>query len=217
MTSNDLAHARWEQRVGKSGVRVDVTLRDGRMLRSKSISGTLNRLLYPPQGDMLLIQPSDRTYVFQEMMAIFMSWLGALQGPVFNEPAPECLAGRVRSLAEWFWLAGKAGLPAYRLRVSSDDAQSAPSMHVRMPDLGMDVTTLFVIGDRVAGAPAAPAAIVDGCRRLAALAHAPLLGVEFTVGCCGDGWRLAGVSAMPDLRQGGDALLDTLAAAMGQR
>jgi len=48
----------------------------------------------------------------------------------------------------------------------------------------------------------------------AALARASLLGLEFTVGCCGEGWKLAGVSGMPDLREGGDALLDALASVM---
>jgi hypothetical protein len=214
VTSDDLAHARWDYRVGERGVRVDVALRDARVLRNKAIRGTLNRLLRPPQGDMLLIQPSDREYVFQEQMAVFMSWLGALAEPVLNTPAPECLAGRTRSLAEWFWLAGKAGLPTYRVRVSSHESQAAPSMHVRIPGLRRPVTTLFVVGDRIAGAPEAPAAIVEGCRRLAALAQTPLLSVEFTVGCCGEGWKLAGVSGMPDLREGGDALLDALVAVM---
>jgi len=214
VTSDDLAHARWDYRVGERGVRVDVSLRDARVLRNTSIRGTLNRLLHPPQGDMLLIQPSDRDYVFQELMAVFMSWLGALPEPILNTPAPECLAGRTRSLAEWFWLAGNAGLPTYRLRVSSREWQAAPSMHVRLPGLRTHITTLFVVGDRVAGAPEAPAAIVEGARRLAALARASLLGLEFTVGCCGEGWKLAGVSGMPDLREGGDALLDALASVM---
>ncbi|SRR5260221_5034669 len=208
VTSDDLAHARWVQRVGDGGERADVALRDGRVLRSDSVRGTLNRLIYPPAGDLLLIQPSDRSYVFSELMAIFTSWLVTLAGPVLNPPSPECLCGRVRSLAEWFWLAGRVGLSTPRTRVSSVDPSAQPSLYVRMPDSPGDLTTLLVVGDSIVG-PEAPAMIADGCRRLAALARTPLLGLEFS-----RTWNLAGVTALPDLSLGGDALLDALAASL---
>ena len=54
------------------------------------------------------------------MMALFMGWLDALPGPMLNSPAPECLCGRVRSLTEWVWLAGRAGLPTASVRTSSE-------------------------------------------------------------------------------------------------
>lgn len=212
VTSDDLAHARWVHHVGEAGARVEVGLRDGRVLHSDSVRGALNRLVYPPQGDLLLIQPSDRSYVVQELMAFFMSWLSALPGPVLNGPSPECLCGRARSLAEWLWLAGRAGLPTPRYKLSSADPPAQPSLNVRMPDPGPDLKTLLVVGDHIVG-PAAPAAIGEGCRRLAALAHAPLLGLEFSAGPRGM-WTFAGAMGLPDLRVGGDALLDALASSL---
>ena len=212
LTSDDLAHARWVHHVDAAGARVEVELCDGRAFRGDSVRGTLNRLLYPPQGNLLLIHPSDRSYVVQELMAFFMSWLHALPGPVLNAPTPECLCGRARSLAEWLWLAGRAGLATRRCRLSSEDPPGQPSLHVRVPDADPDLRTLFVVGDHVVGAPA-PAAIRDGCRRLAVLARTALLGLEFSLGTRGS-WELAGATCLPDLRLGGDALLDALASSL---
>jgi hypothetical protein len=209
VTSDDLAHARWVHSVGPRGARVELQLCDGRAFRGDSVRGALNRLVSPPQGSLLLIHPSDRSYVAQELMAFFMSWLQALAGPVLNRPTPESLCGRVRSLAEWLWLAGRAGLPTPSYRLSSEDSPAQPSLHVRMPDPAPDLRTLLVVGDRVVGAPA-PAAISEGCRRLGTLARTALLGLEFSVDPRG-GWRIAGATCLPDLRLGGQALLDALA------
>jgi hypothetical protein len=209
VTTDELAHARWSQRIGNNGDRVEVALRDGRLIRSDGVYGTLNRLLYPPQGDLLLIQAADRGYVFHELMAVFMGWLGALPGPMLNPPAPDCLSGRLRSFAEWVWLAGKVGLATPRYRTSSDGGVFPPALHVRAPDAPAELTALFVVGDAVAS-PAVPETVAAACRRLAALAHAPLLGFEFS-----SGWTLAGVNARPDLRLGGEELLDALAATLG--
>jgi hypothetical protein len=209
VTSDDLAHARWSHRVVDGTARADVGLRDGRVLRSDEVCGTLNRLFFPPSGDLLLIQPGDRSYVAAERMAIFMAWLAALGGPLLNPPSPQCLCGRARTLTEWLWLAGKAGLAAARTRVSSDDAPSQPSLYARIPDPPPTLATVLVVGDRVVGPPLPPA-VAEGCRRFAVLAHAPLLGLELTP----DG-ELAGVSAIPELQSGGDELLDALAGALG--
>jgi hypothetical protein len=209
VTSDDLAHARWVHHVGAAGNAVEVTLPDGRALHGDSVNGALNRLVYPPQGTLLLIHPGDKTYVVQELMAFFMSWLHALAGPVLNGATPECLCGRVRSLAEWLWLAGRAGLPTPAYRLSSDHPAAQPSLHVRMPDHAPDLRTVLVVGDRVVGEPA-PAAIREGCRRLGALAGTPLFGLEFSVGR-GDAWQFAGATGLPDLRLGGQALVDAVA------
>ena len=56
--------------------------------------------------------------------------------------------------------------------------------------------------------------IRQGCRRLAELSHTALLGVEFTTSSAGP-WTFAGATPMPDLRLGGEALLDALASAPG--
>jgi hypothetical protein len=212
VTSDDLAHARWVHDVGARGAGVEIHLRDGRGFHGDSVRGALNRLVSPPEGSLLLIHPSDRSYVVQELMAFFMSWLHALAGPVLNRPTPECLGGRVLSLAEWLWLAGKAGLPTPRYRLSTEDPPARPSRHVRMPGAGPDLRTVLVVGDRAVGAPA-PAAIREGCVRLGALARTALLGLDFSVDYRG-GWQVAGATCLPDLRLGGPALLDALASSL---
>ena len=212
VTSDDLAHARWVHDVGARGARVEIQLRDGRAIHGDSVRGALNRLVSPPEGTLLLIQPSDRSYVVQELMAFFMSWLHALSGPVLNRPTPECLGGRVLPLAEWLWLAAKAGLPTPRYRLSSEDPPARPSRHVRMPGPAPDLRTLLVVGDRVVGPPA-PEAIREGCARLGALARTGLLGLDFSVDGRGE-WQVAGATSLPDLRRGGPALLDALASSL---
>jgi hypothetical protein len=52
--------------------------------------------------------------------------------------------------------------------------------------------------------------VLAGATRLARLAGASLLGVEF-----GPGWTFAAASPTPDLRAGGTPLLDLLASSLG--
>jgi len=61
--------------------------------------------------------------------------------------------------------------------------------------------------------PEMPAPVREGCERLAALVDADLLGVDLEPSGAG-AWTFAGASPLPDLRQGGEALLDALAAAL---
>lgn len=215
VTTDALAHARLVQHVGSAGVRSSLRLADGRAFDGGDVRGVLNRLLHPPLGDLLLIQPSDRSYVAQELMAILSGWLHSLEAPLVNPPAPECLSGRLRPLAEWLWLAGRAGLPVPRHRLSSRDASAPPALHARVPGAGCCLRTVFVVGRRAVGDPA-PDAVVDGCLRLADLARTPLLGVELSVDAAG-AWQVAGVSARPDLRRGGAALVEALADAFRKR
>jgi hypothetical protein len=73
---------------------------------------------------------------------------------------------------------------------------------------------VVVVGGKTCGA-AAPASVLAGCGRLAALSSTELLGVEFTDGTAGS-WNFAGATPLPDLRFGGEALLDALAALLGE-
>jgi hypothetical protein len=74
------------------------------------------------------------------------------------------------------------------------------------------VQTVFVVADQVVGATL-PRHIRRGCRRLAELSHTALLGIEFTTDPAGP-WTFAGATPVPDLRLGGEALLDALASAL---
>jgi hypothetical protein len=81
--------------------------------------------------------------------------------------------------------------------------------------VGTSTITAIVVGDRVVG-PALPREVQLGCLRLARLSQTPLLGIELTNGGSTNDWSFAGATPMPDLRMGGEPLLDALFAELYQ-
>jgi hypothetical protein len=146
--------------------------------------------------------------VQQELHSFFLGWLSALPGVVINRPTPWGLAGQWRHVSEWVALAAQAGLPVPPYRLSSRDLSEAAGYVTRLAPDGVPLTTLIVAGDAVLGAPAPPH-IAAGCLRLAELTDTALLGVEFVVDREGI-WTFVGATPQPDLRLGGEPLLDTL-------
>jgi len=200
--------ARWDHQLGADGVVIDVTLADGRRIRNDTVRGVINRLLWVPSEQLLRGHPSDREYATQEFYAFFMSWLYALPRPVLNRPTPRGLCGQWRHMSEWIWLATKAGLPTPEYRRSSRDYILEMDESSRIVPIGTPVNTLIVVKGHVVGVPA-PSSICEGCQRLAEFARTELIGIEFTDGPTGP-WTFAGATAFPDLRIGGEALLDML-------
>lgn len=203
---------RWEHRVGADGASIDITLADGRRIRGDTIHGVLNRLLSVPPGHLLLAHPADRDYATQELTAFYMSWLYSLPRPVLNRPRPPGLSGQWRHVSEWVWLASKAGLPVPDYRQSSHALIEETGAERRLVPIGTPVNTLIVIKGHVVGAPA-PAEILTGSQRLAELSGTSLLGIEFAPGPASP-WSFAGATSWPDLRLGGEALLDRLASVL---
>lgn len=203
---------RWEHRVGAEGALVNITLSDGRKIRSDTIRGVLNRLLWVPSEHLLQVHPGDREYATQELFAFFMSWLYALPQPVLNRPSPRGISGQWRDVSEWVWLAGKAGLATPDYRRSSRDYIVKMGVERRVVPIDTPVNTVIVVERHVVGAPAPPD-IRESAQRLAELARTELLGVEFADGPAGP-WTFAGATTFPDLRLGGQALLDVLASVL---
>jgi hypothetical protein len=190
-----------------------MVLPGGEKVRGTEVRGVLNRISALPPSSLLLIHPSDRHYVTHEMQAFFLSWLYAIRGPVLNRPSPFGLSGRLRHVSEWVWLASRAGLANTGYRQSSRDSPLPWTAHTCLPGAGFPVTTL-VVADGVVTGPPAPEHIRRGCLRMSALSATPLLGIDFVV--LPDGaWTFAGASTSPDLRLGGEPLLDALASALG--
>ena len=75
--------------------------------------------------------------------------------------------------------------------------------------------TVLLVANRVVG-DAIPEAIAEGCRRLGQLSKTALLGIDFAANSKGY-WTFASATPLPDLRQGGEALLDALAAELKRR
>jgi hypothetical protein len=202
----------WEHRVGAAGASVNLTLADGTRIRSSDLRGMLNRIVYVPTGNLLLIRPADRDYVQEELGTFFLSWLYALPGPMLNRPSPQGLSGQWRHASEWLCLAARTGLPTATYRQSSQDLSQGASIATSVVPPGTPVRTVLVVDGHLAGPPA-PAHILEGCRRLGALAKTALLGAEFSVKA-GDKWTFVGATTHPDLRPGGERLLDLLARAL---
>jgi hypothetical protein len=208
--AEQLAAARWVHRVGRGAADVAAELPDGRVIHARALRGALNRLCAAPEGLVPLVAPGDRDYVRQELMAFYMSWLQALPDPVIGRPCPQGLCGAWRHLSEWRWLAARAGLstPPYTLTSHEPDTNGygAPA------GAGPGARTVLVVAGRAVDREV-PAPVREGCERLAALVDAGLLGVDLEPSGAG-AWTFAGASPLPELRHGGEALLDALAAAL---
>ncbi|HEX2093713.1 MAG TPA: hypothetical protein VHG28_15025 [Longimicrobiaceae bacterium] len=192
---------RWEHRVGADGAAVRVTLADGREIRSEGVRGAINRLWAAPGIAPGAVHPADREYAEQELAAFYLSWLHALPPPVLNRPTPRGLCGAWRHATEWRRLAARAGLPTPEHGGEGRDAGP--------------VRTVYAVAGEVVGDDL-PRGIREGCRRLARLAGTALLGISLAPGTAA-GWAFAGATPLPDLRPGGDALLDALARALLRR
>ena len=180
----------------------------GLQVDGQRLNGVLNRLYTVPTRHWRQASEADQDYVQQEMFAFFLSWLHALPCPVLNQPTPQGLCGQWRQESEWAWLARQAGLPAAPYRQTSSDTLDESLGERRLVPAGASASSVIVVGRRVVGTPVSQA-LAAACVRLAELAGTSLLGIDF-VGGPAQGWSFAGASPTPDLRIGGDALIDAL-------
>ncbi len=210
------ANVRWEHTVGINGANINITLADGRVIDNRAVRGVVNRLTHVPLQH--LSGAPDFEYATQEYTALFMSWLKALPRPMFNGADAQGLSGAWRHVSEWVCLAAQAGLPTPDYKQTSHDEIDELKEVRRLVPEGTPTTMAITVGDGVFG-PFLPPAISDACRKLAAISQTPLLGIELAVGPTPDSWTFAGATPMPDLRLGGERLLDTLAVELfqGQR
>jgi hypothetical protein len=208
-----LQGCKWEHRVGGAGPSISITLADGRVINNKTIRGTLNRLTQVPLQQ--LAGAPDYDYATQEYAAFFMSWLYSMPQPILNAATAQGLSGAWRHASEWVSLAARSGLqtPDYQ-QTSEDTIDERREMRRLLPAESL-TTLFFVVGDRVVGPPLPPETRAS-CLRLAQLAESSLLGIELVNDTSSNSWTFAGATPMPDLRTGGEALLDALAAELYQ-
>jgi hypothetical protein len=199
---------KWEHTLGASDPSISVTLMDGRVIKSGAVRGVLNRLTHVPLQH--LAGAPDYDYAVQEYTAFFMSWLFALPKPIINRADAQGLCGAWRHISEWVWLAGRAGLPTAHYRQRSTDQIDETVEMRRLHPYGTPTVGAVVVGERVIGPSFSPE-IRAGCLRLAELSKTALLGIEFAASASENGWTFAGATPMPDLRIGGEPLLNALA------
>jgi len=200
--------AKWEHTVGVDGANFNVTLADGRVINNRYVSGVVNRLTHVPLEH--LAGAPDFEYAQQEYTALFMSWLNTLPSPIFNRVQSQGLSGAWRHVSEWVWLAAQAGLPTPSYTQSSYDEIDETLQLRRIVPEGTPTAMAITLGDHVFG-PNLPPQISNACKELARLCQTPLLGIELTLGPPHGLWTFAGATPMPDLRLGGEPLLNELA------
>lgn len=201
VTDTDLAGAIWRHQVGNDVARTVVELADGRVIDTRSIHGTLNRLSHVPPGMVAGIAFDDRSYAHQEISALVLSWLAALPGPVVNSATPRGLCGAWRSPAEWALLAHEAGLEARPISWPPEEISHLRGWSYLSPGSENSI----VIGKAVFSENELSADTISACIRLAELASTSVLGLSL------DDVTLTGVTPLPDLRSGGQDLIAALA------
>lgn len=213
VADTELAGATWTHRIDGDATTTRVDLSDGRSIDSSDIRGTFNRLTYLPPAIADSLAADDQLYGLQEISALMMSWLASLPGPTVNPPDTRGFCGAWRSSGEWALLAGQAGLrcaPVY-----FDSASDGPGPGRGWRDSGAYVPfaeDVIVVGDAVFSRDDLDPDDIGACRRLAALASTPVLGIAFAA----DGTHeVAGITPLPDLRSGGDAVITAIADALG--
>jgi hypothetical protein len=212
VTDADLADATWAHHVADDSTSTRVELADGRTIDSADVAGTVNRLTHVPPLLVDALVDDDRQYGLQELSALVMSWLASLPAPTLNPPDTRGLSGAWRSPAEWALLAGASGLEAAPVLFDSAAPQpfgwSGWSGGTTPAPLVEDV---IVVGATVFADPELTTTAADACRRLAMLSDTPILGIAFADGVTSP---VVGVTPLPDVRAGGDAMIDALAEAL---
>jgi hypothetical protein len=183
-------------RVDESGASFEARLPDGRVLASRDVDGVLNRAGFARVGPLRFATETDSAYAREELSALLLSLLECLAAVAVNRPCASGLSGAWRPLAKWTLLAAEAGLPVAPVRLSPRSTWEPPAP---------GDARVLVLGGRVFGTTE----YGPECVRLARLAGTDLLGIDLRRD---DGHRavFAGADPMPDLRLGGDALLDAL-------
>ena len=197
---------KWSHRLGNTDhPSIEFTLADGLRVRGEEIRGVLNRMPVLPSRLVSGLPAADRAYALQEWAALHISWLSSLQVPVLNLPVVNGLGGAWHSHAQWTWFAARAGLatPPFREEPASPLQRPTP---ILAPGGSCQA---FVVDGEVAGNDL-PAHVRNGLCRLAELARIRLIGVSLEPGT----HRFLGATPRPDLRLGGDALLDALSRAL---
>lgn len=97
-----------------------VTLKTHGMLDSASITGLVNRVDFLPDAHLVTVSPTDRTYMQQELLAIWSSWISALPCPVINRPTATSMVGPVYHPAIWHHYAAAVGLPVAQMTYNTD-------------------------------------------------------------------------------------------------
>lgn len=194
-------------RVSDSGTRVDIQLSPGRWFDDSTVTGVLGRVLCLPEPATAGITAEDRSYAMQEISAATLSWLFALESsgiPFVGRPHLAGLLGPWRPWPEWCVLGSAAGISVEPHSEFAGGRGTASNQAVRRSSVA---AWSVVLADTAYGT--ASQASHASAMRLARLADADSLGVGFDAA-----GRMVATTPLPDLRVGGNGLLDWLASTL---
>lgn len=121
VTPQELVYAPDMQHLlGDAEVYSGVTLKAHGTLDSVSITGLVNRVDFLPDAHLATVNATDRTYIQQELLAIWSSWISALPCPVLNRPTAISIAGPLYHPAIWHHYAAAVGLPVAQMIYDTD-------------------------------------------------------------------------------------------------
>ena len=183
-----------------------VRLADGRVLRSETITGIVNRVRYLPTQHFAAVDQTDRAYATAELHAFVLAWLNGVAGRVINPPLPFSLGGVTFRTSTVVHLAALAGLPTASWRGST--VAEPVQLEASLPP----THSVVVLDGRIYGA-LLPRPLQAGCGQLAALLGLPLLEVQLHHSR-GYGWRFLNATGGADFRLGGTPLASALARAL---
>jgi hypothetical protein len=206
-----------------------VALDDGRVLESPRLRGVLNRLTGVYVEHWRRLGARDATYAEAEMHAAQLAWLHSLGSVVDNPPTPFWLGGTYRRPQQWRVTAQRLGIPAPGVRETAGSLVAAVGgapEHGEAPARYDDQGLLDALPDmsELRRLVTYRGQVFGDCdeqtsawaRALAHAAALPLLGVDVAVGSRGAP-TVVDVTAQPDLRVGGEALVSCLARAWSRR
>ena len=177
-------------------------LGDGTTLRTSEVRGIVNRLTAVPTAHLDGAAPAERDYAATELHAFLLGWMGSLDCPLLNPPAPENLAGPLHSPLSALHFAALSGLPCRCASVTADAPGPPPPAVAGRP------VRHFVLDGQVIGPPL-PAALRDAMIMFARLWGARLVQIE-TI-CQGGRHEFVSASSVVDFHAGGDALVRAIA------
>ena len=177
-----------------------VTLKTHGTLDSDSITSVVNRLEWLPDAHLARANATDRSYIQQELQAIWSSWISALPCPVINRPTAISMSGPTFHPAVWQHYAALAGLPTADMIYDSEQPE---------PVATVTMHSVIVCQDQCHSTSLSPE-LFDACLNLAEYTGFDML--ELLFGQQPDGTVVFSyASPIPDLSRAGNRLIAQMA------
>ena len=176
-----------------------VTLKTHGTLDSASITGLVNRVDFLPDAHLATVNATDRSYMLQELLAIWSSWISALPCPVINRPTATSMAGPMYHPAIWCHNAAAVGLPVAHMVYDTDLPDPVTPTPVQSA----------IICQGQCHSTSVPAYLFGACCDLAAYVGLDM--VELFFGSGPNGTVFSYASPIPDLSHANAGLIDQVA------